>query len=147
MKQAVTIPWGDVASAYYSTGIGNIETYVAASPALMKQSRWLRRLAWLMRMGIVRRFAQWWIGWSISGPSAEERAPARAELWGQISDDAGNTIEAALETPDGYTFTVFSALATVERVLAGKVPAGFSTPSKAFGNDFVLTLPDTRLVG
>lgn len=147
VKQAVSIPWGDVASAYYSTGIGNIETYVAASPALMRQSRWLRRLAWLLQIGVVRRFARWWIGWSVSGPSDEERASARVEIWGQVSDDAGNAVEAALETPDGYRFTVSSALAAVERVLAGEVPAGFSTPSKAFGNDFVLTLPDTRLMG
>jgi len=29
-------------------------------------------------------------------------------------------------------------------VLAGGVPAGFLTPSRAFGADFILTLPDTR---
>lgn len=146
MKEAVTIPWGDVASAYYSTGIGNIETFLAASPTLMRQSQWLRRFAWALQWGAFRRLAQRWIDWSISGPSIEERAAARAELWGQVSDGAGNAVEATLETPDGYTLTVYSALAAVERVLAGNVPTGFSTPSKAFGKDFILTLPDTRLV-
>jgi len=37
------------------------------------------------------------------------------------------------------------ALACMERVLAGAAPVGFSTPSKAFGADFVLQLPGTRL--
>jgi short subunit dehydrogenase-like uncharacterized protein len=147
MKEAVTIPWGDVASAYYSTGIPNIETYLAASPLLARQSRLLRRFSRLLRIGFVRKLAQRSIGWLISGPSPTERAKARAEFWGQVSDAAGNVVEAALETTDGYTLTVASALATVERVVAGGVPTGFLTPSKAFGKEFVLGLPGTRFVG
>jgi short subunit dehydrogenase-like uncharacterized protein len=146
VKEAVTIPWGDVASAYYSTGIPNIETYLAASPVLARQSKLLRRFSRLLRIGFLRRLAQRSIGWFVSGPSSSERAEARAELWGQATDAAGNVVEAALETPDGYTLTVASALAAVERVVAGGVQTGFLTPSKAFGKDFVLTLPGTRLV-
>lgn len=147
VKEAVTIPWGDVASAYYSTGIENIETYLASSPALARQSHFLRRIAWLLRSRLIRERAQRWIGKSISGPSADERARSRSELWGQVSDAAGNVAEASLETPNGYTLTVDSALAAVERILAGGVPTGFRTPSKAFGKDFILTIPGTRLVG
>jgi short subunit dehydrogenase-like uncharacterized protein len=146
VKEAVTIPWGDVASAYYSTGIGNVETYLAASPTLVRQSQWLRRFAWLLRSGMVRRLAQRWIGRNIAGPSAEERAAAHAELWGQVSDTAGNVVQAAMVTPDGYTLTVATALAAVERVLVGQVPAGFHTPSRAFGKEFVFQLPGVRLV-
>lgn len=145
VKEAVTIPWGDVASAYYSTGIGNIETYLAAAPALARQSQLLRRVARLLRLRFVRKFAERWITWTISGPSAEQRAQTGAELWGQVSDAAGNVVEATLETPDGYTLTVASALAAVERVLRDGLPAGFLTPSKAFGKEFVLSLPDVRL--
>ena len=43
-----------------------------------------------------------------------------------------------LATPEGYTFTARAALAVVERVLAGQAPAGFQTPAKAYGPDFVL---------
>ena len=144
MKEAVTIPWGDVASAYYSTGIPNIETYLAASPVLARRSKLLRRFSRLLRIGFVRKLAQRSIGWFLSGPSPDERAAGRCELWGQVTDTAGNVVEAALETPDGYTLTVASALAAVERVVAGGVQTGFLTPSKAFGKDFVLELPGTR---
>lgn len=144
LKEAVTIPWGDVASAYYSTGIPNIETYLAASPVLARRSELLRRFSRLLRIGFVRKLAQRSIGWLLAGPSPTERAAARAELWGQATDAAGNVVEAALETPDGYTLTVASALAAVERVMAGGVPTGFLTPSKAFGKDFVSELPGTR---
>lgn len=145
VKQAIAIPWGDVASAYYSTGIANIETYLAAAPALARQARLLRQLAWLLRIGFVRKMAQTWITRSITGPSLEERAASGAELWGQVSDADGNIAEATLETPDGYTLTATSATAAMERVLRDGLPGGFLTPSKAFGKEFVLSLPEVRL--
>lgn len=145
VKEAVAIPWGDVASAYYSTGIGNIETYLAASPALARQSHLLRRFSRLLRLRVVRKLAEKWIAWTLAGPSAKQRAETRAEIWGQVSDAAGNIVEATLETPDGYTLTVLTALAAIEQVLRGGLPAGFMTPSKAFGKEFVLGLPNVRL--
>ena len=45
-----------------------------------------------------------------------------------------------LRGPEGYTFTERATLAVVERVLAGEAPAGFQTPSTAYGADFVLAL-------
>lgn len=145
LKEAVTIPWGDVASAYYSTGIPNVETYLAAAPALARQSHLLRRFARLLRWRLVRKLTERWITWTIAGPSAEQRADSGAELWGQVSDAAGNVVEATLETPDGYTLTAASALAAIERVLTDSLPGGFLTPSKAFGKEFVLGLPNVRL--
>jgi short subunit dehydrogenase-like uncharacterized protein len=143
-QDAVTIPWGDVSSAYYSTGIPNIETYLATPPALRRQARWLRRAGWLLQFRPVRNLAGRWIERSLRGPSERERAGTRAELWGQVSDAAGNVAEAALETPNGYALTVTAALASVNGVLSGLPRSGFFTPSKAFGNDFVLTLPGTK---
>ena len=39
---AMTIPWGDVYTAFVSTGIPNIETYMAVSPKTIARMRWLR---------------------------------------------------------------------------------------------------------
>jgi saccharopine dehydrogenase (NAD+, L-lysine-forming) len=74
------------------------------------------------------------------GPTEEERARGRTVLWGEVTDERGRRAVARLRGPDGYTFTVRAALAVVERVLAGGAPAGFQTPSTAFGPDFVLGL-------
>jgi len=41
-----------------------------------------------------------------------------------------------MTTPEGYAFTVQSAMNAVERVLAQPQPGAW-TPSKAFGADFV----------
>ena len=42
--------------------------------------------------------------------------------------------------PEGYELTTIAALESAVRVLRGDVPAGATTPSKAFGPDFVTTL-------
>jgi len=55
-----------------------------------------------------------------------------------VTDGAGNKAEAHLQGPESYTLTVLTALAVVERVLAGHAPAGYQTPSTAYGPDFVL---------
>ncbi len=50
--RAVTIPWGDVFTAYFTTGIPNIKTYFAVPPSQIKQmerSNWLGPLLRLAR--------------------------------------------------------------------------------------------------
>ena len=74
-------------------------------------------------------------------PSEEVRETARSYLWGEVKDAAGHAVTSTIETPEGYRLTAVSAVTIVERVLAGKVPPGAWTPSKAFGADFVAELP------
>jgi short subunit dehydrogenase-like uncharacterized protein len=144
-RWAVTIPWGDIASAYHSTGIPNIETYMAMP---RRQIRWLRRLRWLfplLKLGSVRWSIEQILKSRVEGPSAEEREHGRTSLWGRVSDAAGRSIEATLTVPSAYKLTVLTALASVECVLANQPPAGFSAPSRAFGKDFILSIAGSEL--
>ena len=45
-----------------------------------------------------------------------------------------------LTGPEGYTLTALTAVAAVEKVLAGGARPGFQTPSLAFGADFVMQI-------
>lgn len=45
-----------------------------------------------------------------------------------------------MRTPHSYTLTALASLAVVERVLSGHAPAGYQTPAKAYGADFVLEI-------
>ena len=137
---AETIPWGDVSTAWHSTHIPNIEVYAAASPALVKQQRRLLRIAPLLKFRPFRRLAERYIDWTIPGPSAGQRAQGRTEFWGQVSDAQGRIAEATLETPEGYSLTSLTAVACLRRVLEGVAPLGFSTPSRAFGKEFILSI-------
>ena len=46
--KAITIPWGDVSIAYHSTGIPNIEVYMAAPLRTRLAARASRHLGWLL---------------------------------------------------------------------------------------------------
>ena len=139
---AMTIPWGDVASAYHTTGIPNIEVYVAFS---RRQIRTIKRLGWMApvtAIGPVQTLGRWWIDRKIHGPDSQQRGHDRAEFWGRVTDAGGQTAEATLETPNAYTLTVQTALAALDAVSAGHVPTGFSTPAKALGPGFLESCDD-----
>jgi len=139
--QAITIPWGDVSTAYHSTGIPNIRVYSGTPPKTIRRMKRLAPLLPLAGWGPVKRLAQRWVERKVTGPSAELRETGRVHLWGEVKNPAGKTVAATLETPEAYRFTALAAVESVERVLAGKVPPGAWTPSKAFGADFVTELP------
>jgi short subunit dehydrogenase-like uncharacterized protein len=138
--KAMTIPWGDVSTAYHSTGIPNIEVYMAAPLRLRLAARTSRYLGWLLGSSVVQRLLKRRIRSGPPGPTAEERSHGQSKLWGEAADPAGRRVVSRLQGPDGYTLTVKAALAVVERVLAGAAVPGFQTPSTLFGPDFVLGL-------
>jgi len=146
VRFGVTIPWGDVASAYYSTGIPNIEVYTAMPRKQAARLRRMRFLLPLMGWKPIQKFAARRIQKTVKGPADEIRQKARASLWGRVGDDHGNSVSATLETKSGYELTALTAVAALERTLAGDVPRGFSTASQAFGKDFILSFPDTDIV-
>ncbi len=139
-EMAAAIPWGDVSTAYYSTGIPNIEVY-AGIPE--KQIKWMRRLGMLgpvLGLGFVQDFLKRRVEMSVAGPCDEERAADEVILWGEARDGSGNTCTMRMRTPEGYTLTAEAAVTAAERVASGAVPPGAHTPSTAFGADFALSL-------
>jgi short subunit dehydrogenase-like uncharacterized protein len=77
----------------------------------------------------------------VHGPSAESRQRDTSSLWGRVKDRQGNLAAATLTTPNGYSLTVNTSLAAVERLLATPPSSGFLTPSRAFGADFIDSIP------
>ncbi|MCI0638788.1 MAG: saccharopine dehydrogenase NADP-binding domain-containing protein [Gemmataceae bacterium] len=138
--KAITIPWGDVSTAFHSTGIPNIEVYTAAPLGLRLAARATRRLGWFLGSSIVQGFLKRRIKARPAGPSEDERATGMSFLWGEAKDAAGQKAVSRLRGPEAYTMTVQAALAVVERVLAGEATPGFQTPSNMYGPDFVLGL-------
>ena len=140
-RLTMSIPWGDVSTAYHSTGIPNIEVYMAASPWLVRTSEFSQYAAWLMRCKLTRHLVMRGVRTSQPGPTPMERQQGKCQLWGMVRDEkSGKKIVARMQTPEGYTLTAHASLAMVERVLAGDAPAGYRTPSSAYGADFVLEL-------
>lgn len=141
-RLAATIPWGDVSTAFHSTGIPDIQVYAAMPPSSVRSLRLSRYLAPVLRMPWVRRRLVAAIKARPAGPSAESRARARAHLWGEVRDASGATMVSRLVTPDGYTLTAKTAVLAARHVMDGRATPGFQTPSRAFGADFILEVPD-----
>jgi short subunit dehydrogenase-like uncharacterized protein len=140
--KAITIPWGDVSTAFYSTGIPNIEVYTAAPRSLRIGARASRYLGWLLGSSIVQSVLKHRIRAGPPGPTDAQRARRKSFLWGEAEDAAGQRVVSRLRGPEAYTMTVRTALAIVERVLSGEAPLGFQTPSRAYGCDIILGLQD-----
>lgn len=135
-RTGTTIPWGDVSTAFYSTGIPNIEVYTVIPPQQLKLLKASRYIGWLLATGPVQKYLQSKI--PPGGPSDEQRAKAKTYMWGEARDDAGNRVETRQQCPEGYTLTAIAALNIAEKVLGGDFKPGYQTPAKAYGADLVM---------
>jgi short subunit dehydrogenase-like uncharacterized protein len=137
---ATTIPWGDVASAYYSTGIPNIEVYAAIPASVRRMMKLSRSFGWLLGSAPVQRFLKKRIKAQPPGPNEAEREKGKSLVWGEVENDAGRRAVSRLTGPEGYTLTALTAITIVGHVLAGNFSVGFQTPSKAYGADLILEI-------
>ena len=140
-KLAMTIPWGDISTAYATTGIPNIEVYVSGSPAMVARVRRADWFRWLFGTGVVQSFIKRRIEKRVEGPSAAKRDAQPSYVWGEVTNARGDKRTARIRTANGYSLTVTGALAVVEHLLAHEVPGGTCTPAKLIGPDLVTRLP------
>jgi short subunit dehydrogenase-like uncharacterized protein len=140
-KTGVTIPWGDVATAFYSTGIPNIEVFTVVPPSNLKLLKMSRYIGWLLATGPCQSYLQKKI--AAGGPSDAEREKGKTLMWGEATDEAGNRVESRQQGPEGYTLTAIAALNIAEKILAGNFTPGYQTPAKAYGADLVLEIEGT----
>lgn len=140
VRTVVSIPWGDVSTAYHSTGIPNITDYTYLPPTARRILRWSRYLQWLLTWMPLKRLLRAFVDKQPPGPSAEEREHGSTHVWARVRDDEGAQAVARLHGPEAYTFTARAALAAAQRVLDGDATPGYQTPGTAFGADFVLSV-------
>jgi len=136
--EAIIVPWGDVATAYYTTGIPNIEVYIAVPMAIRVGLRLARWAGPFLATGPVQRALKARVARGAPGPSAAARAGASSHLWAEARDDAGRVARARLQTAEAYELTSWTAVELASRALRGGLPVGFQTPAGACGADFIL---------
>lgn len=141
LKHAVSIPWGDVATAFYTTGIGNIEVYLPAPPLLALGMRLLDPLRPLLARDGVQRWLKRQAQQRIQGPDQLTRSRLRTWVWGEVRNAAGERRTARLETANGYDVTLHGVLMAVTHLLDYAGPGGYFTPSRLFGKRCVERLP------
>ena len=141
-KSAMTIPWGDVATAFYSTGIPNIAVYIPASQSLIWGSKIANGFRWMLSLKSVVSVLQKRAG-TIKGPNSAARARMPAHVWGEVSNAKGEKRTARIKTANGYSLTITGSLHLVQFLLHNKVAAGSYTPSRLMGSGLVSQLPES----
>jgi short subunit dehydrogenase-like uncharacterized protein len=140
----MTIPWGDIATAYHTTGIRNIETYTGISPKIYGLLKLQPLFNWLLKTAAVRNYIKKKINQRAAGPSDEARTKGKSLVWGEVQNAEGEKIQARLTGPDGYTLTAHSSLIIAKKVLSGDFQTGYQTPASAYGADLILEVPGTK---
>lgn len=140
-RRVGSVPWGDLSTAFRSTGIPTITTYTVV-PEFAAKAQSL--LAPLFRSAATQEFAKRLAGF-IPGPSEHTRTSSRSEVWGQVRNAAGRELSMTLTGPNPYLLTADSALRAVAKLIAGAAQPGAHTPSTAFGPDFVTELDGVEL--
>ncbi len=137
-KTGVTIPWGDVSTAFYSTEIPNIEVYTIIPDAQLNLLKLSRYFGWILAASPIQSLLQSQI--PVGGPNDEERAKGKTYLWGCASDADGSSVESRQFGMEGYTMTALTALKISEKILDGNFCAGFQTPAKCYSADLILEI-------
>jgi short subunit dehydrogenase-like uncharacterized protein len=139
-RLALGASWGDLVTAFHSTGIANIQVYFEASIAKAPGMIAGQMLAALPGTGWARPVMQRYVSRMPVGPDARERSGRCAvivvDAW-----QGRQHARARLTTSEPYTFTAQAGTRVIEHVVDGGWRKGFQTPGTLLGADFVTTLP------
>ncbi|MBM4426987.1 MAG: NAD-dependent epimerase/dehydratase family protein [Chloroflexi bacterium] len=137
-NRVVSIGWGDVSTAYHSTGIPNITTYMSFPDAMINGLYLSRVIGPLLYMRPMKNFLKWLIGILIpAGPSKEKNKSGFSLMIAEVSDGT-KSVRAKLRTPEAYYLTALTSVEIMRRILSSDYKAGFQTPSTAYGADFIM---------
>lgn len=142
--ETVSMSWGDVVTAYHSTGVPDIEVYFHLTRRLAMLGRIPSFLGSVLASKPVQAFLHSRIRQMPPGPGAQERENGYSLMIAEVVDSARNTCVARLTLPEAYALTALTSLKIIENVLAGDFKPGFQTPSLAYGADFILQFADVE---
>lgn len=144
-KAGISVSWGDVSTAFHSTGIPDITVFFEAVGPI----RQMARMNPLLRRLLATRTGQAYLKRKIDkrppGPTPEQRARSFSEILGVARDRAGRELRSLLRTPEGYTLTAMTTLEILRRLDDGAARPGFQTPSLLFGAGFISGFDGCRL--
>ena len=133
----ISIPWGDVSTAYYSTGIPDITVYLSLPSPLKFFLPFFPLIKMILSVGFINKIITGFIKKNVTGPSKRERDDAEVYLWGVVKNNNGKKIEEVYRVWEGYNLTGVGAALSLMKVMNGDVKAGTHTPSTAFGSSFM----------
>lgn len=130
------IPWGDISTAYTSTGIPDIEVYMAVNRPILAFMKASDYFGGLMATDPAQKALNWLAG-KVKGPGPEVLERSKSYFWGRVSDAQGRAQTMRLQTPGGYRLTAMTAVEIALRFSQNTPLKGYHTPATAFGSGFI----------
>lgn len=142
---AMTIPWGDISTAYWSTGIPDIDVYMATPRPAIWAATLGRPFMGLLRNEFLQKAAKHAAGALVSGGDESVRNAGGSWVWGRAEDADGNSVEGNVATIETTTLTAHTSVDIALRLQRGEVTPGYTTPALAFGEAYIRSFPHTRM--
>lgn len=140
-RLAVAVPWGDVSTAFHTTGIPDITVFVPATRVSILGMKLGNVFGPLMSRPAVQRILNALVSLAVKGPDEKARARMPAYVWGEAINARGERRTARVKTVNGYSLTIPGALAVANHLLNHPASAGFTTPSRLMGSGLLSQLP------
>jgi short subunit dehydrogenase-like uncharacterized protein len=144
--KCMSIPWGDVSTAWVSTSIPDIQVYMAAPLGMRMMAKASRYLGSFLETEFVRNFLKKKIDAGPPGPDSEQRRRGASHFWGEVRGVDGKSMSSRLDTIDGYGLTALTAWDIAKRTVDSQNLPGFQTPSQVFGADYILNFAGSKRV-
>lgn len=145
-KTAVSIPWGDVSTANYTTGIKNIIVYTAMKKSAVRFLKLTNFLAPVLRVNMIKKQLKKWISRNVKGPDEDAREKGKSVIWGRAENERGDSVEARLITPEGYKLTAETSWLIAEKVMIQNFRTGYQTPAAVYGEDLIHEIEGIELI-
>jgi short subunit dehydrogenase-like uncharacterized protein len=143
-QRCVATTWGDIATAYASTGAPNITTYFTVRSGAGR----LAQLPPVLRRAGASRFSRALLRRAArllpDGPSERELETRTARLVASATGGGGARASTLLTVPHPYALTARVAVDIALRAAKGEAKPGYQTPSTAFGPDYIVGFEGTR---
>ena len=130
---AMTIAWGDLSSAYYSTKIPNIEVFASLNRFEVWIMRGISALKPLIRVKRVQGWINQLIDLTVKGPSEQVLEESLVYFLAEAKNAKEETVKVKLKTASGYKLTYLGAVFSIKHVLENSPEAGYQTPSQLLG--------------
>ena len=147
LKQfAMTIPWGDISTAYSTTGIPNIETFAGASKSVYYVMKLQFLFNPILRTKFVKNLLQKYADDKITGPNEQHFQNGKSLIYGKVTNAKGEFVEGKLETLEGYRLTAETSVLITQKVLELKGISGYQTPAGLFGHELILEIEGSKFI-
>lgn len=136
----MTIPWGDVSTAYTSTGIPNIVVYTGVPKSTLRMMKFQKLFNPILKTSIVKNLAQKYVDKNIFGPDEVQNEKGKSYLWGEVENEKGDKKSALLHCKEGYILTALTSVLICNKILKNDFKIGYQTPASAYGHSLILEI-------